>query len=124
MSASFEASLRSEPVPPPDQQPYRATPLPVPVDRAHFRQRLRTVQDMLEDLEEQTAVGRRHTLEKVLGVLRDHVQCGAFRTNPRNHQTLSALVAELTRQAARALPAVETFRDHAEPLVALLMATT
>jgi hypothetical protein len=79
---------------------------------------------MLEDLEDQTAVGSQHTMEKVIGVLRAHIGRGLFRTGPRNEQMLSQLVDQLAREAGRPLPEVRQFRDRAEPLVALLMATT
>jgi hypothetical protein len=93
-------------------------------DRAQLRQLLRIVQDMLEDLEEQTSMGGRHTMEKVIGVLRAQIGRGLFRTGPRNERMLSRLVDQLAREAGRPLPEVREFRDRAEPLVALLMATT
>jgi len=129
MSASLEASLYWTPVsPPPIDGPPRdhlsRTPIPLPFDRAQLRQQLRIIQDMLKDLEEQTVVGRRHTMHKLIAVLRDHIGRGLFRTGPRNLQVLLEMVDKLTREAARPLPEVRQFRDHAEPLVALLMATT
>jgi hypothetical protein len=79
---------------------------------------------MLEDLEEQTVVGRRHTMEKVIGVLRDQIGRRLFRSGPRNGRMLSHLVDQLAHEASRPLPELREFRDRAEPLVALLMATT
>ncbi|HZL16802.1 MAG TPA: hypothetical protein VFG23_03545 [Polyangia bacterium] len=93
-------------------------------DRALLRNQLRVVQDMLEDLEEQTAMGRRHTMEKVIVVLRYQIGRGLFRAGPRNEDILSHLVDQLAHEASRPLPELREFRDRAEPLVALLMATT
>jgi hypothetical protein len=93
-------------------------------ERALLRQQLRTVQEMLEDLETRPAVGCRHTMKKVIGVLRTQVARGSFRTGPRDELMLSLLVGELEHEAARPLPEVGHFRDQAEPLIALLMATT
>ena len=123
MSASLETSPDWTPLLPAIDRPSRRH-TPLPVDRAQLRQQLRVVQDMLEDLEEQTVVGRRHTMQKLIGVLRDHIGRGQFRTGPRNRQVLLRLVDELAREAERPLPEVGLFREHAEPLVALLMATT
>jgi hypothetical protein len=123
MSASFEAGLHRVPAVPPLDLPTR--PLGDPSeDRALLRNQLRVVQDMLEDLEEQTVVGRRHTMEKVIGVLRDQIGRRLFRSGPRNGRMLSHLVDLLAHEASRPLPELREFRDRAEPLVALLMATT
>jgi hypothetical protein len=94
------------------------------VERAQLRQLLRIVQDMLEDLEDQTVMGGRHTMEKVIGVLRSQIGRGLLRTGPRNERMLCQLVEQLAHEAGRPLPEVREFRDRAEPLVALLMATT
>jgi hypothetical protein len=92
--------------------------------RVQLRQQLRIVQEMLEDLETLPAVGCRHTMKKVIGVLRTQVARGSFRTRPRDELMLSMLVGQLEHEAARPLPEVGHFRDQAEPLIALLMATT
>lgn len=93
-------------------------------DRGQLRNQLRIVQEMLEDLEDQTAVGRRHTMEKVIGVLRKQLGRGLPAAGLRNELMLSQLVEQLAREAGRPMPEARQFRDHAEPLVALLMATT
>src|SRR5450432_645580 len=97
MSASFEATPDWATVPP-------APPMPAAFDRsvrsatenrgdrAALRYQLRIVQDMLEDLEEQIPVGRQHTMEKVIAVLRDQIGRGLFRTGPRNGKMLLQLV--------------------------------
>ena len=121
MSASFEPGLHFVPAIPPLSLPARP---PGDDDRALLRNQLRVVQDMLEDLEEQTVVGRRHTMEKVIGVLRDQIGRRLFRSGPRNGRMLSHLVDQLAHEAGRPLPELREFRDRAEPLVALLMATT
>ncbi len=123
MSASFEPGLHLVPAVPPLSLPTRP-PGDSLDDRALLRNRLRVVQDMLEDLEEQTVVGRRHTMEKVIGVLRDQLGRRLFRSGPRNGRMLSHLVDQLAHEASRPLPELREFRDRAEPLVALLMATT
>jgi hypothetical protein len=118
MSASFHSDM--DEVSSPLLRP-RARPQG---DRGQLRQQLRIIQEMLEDLEDQTSVGRRHTMEKVIGVLRKQIGRGLLRAGPRNELMLSRLVDELAREVGRPLPEVRQFRDHAEPLVALLMATT
>ena len=123
MSASFEASFQVPPSAPPLDLPARPT-AEAPGDRASLRYQLRVIQDMLEDLEEQTVEGRRHTMEKVIAVLRDQIGRRLFRTGPRNGDMLSHLVDQLAHEASRPLPELREFRDGAEPLVALLMATT
>lgn len=123
MSASPEASFHLDPPAPPLGLPERP-PAEGAGDRALLRSQLRVVQDMLEDLEEQTVVGRRHTMEKVIAVLRDQIGRRLFRTGPRNGSMLSRLVDQLAHEASRPLPELREFRDRAEPLVALLMATT
>jgi hypothetical protein len=123
MSVSFEASFQLD---------HSVAPLELPArpvteasgDRALLRNQLRVIQEMLADLEEQTAVGRRHTMEKVIGVLRDQIGRRLFRTGPRNGRMLSHLVDQLAHEASRPWPELREFRDRAEPLVALLMATT
>jgi hypothetical protein len=121
MSASFADSFHVEPVEAPPALPPRQVEAG---DRALLRYQLRVVQDMLEDLKEQTVVGRRHTMEKVIGVLRGQIGRRLFRTGPRNGLMLSHLVDELAHEASRPLPELPEFRERAEPLVALLMATT
>jgi hypothetical protein len=123
MSVSFEASFHLDHSAPPLELPARPV-LEASGDRALLRNQLRVIQEMLADLEEQTAVGRRHTMEKVIGVLRDQIGRRLFRSGPRNGRMLSHLVDQLAHEASRPLPALREFRDRAEPLVALLMATT
>lgn len=118
MSASFHSDMDEMSSP---WQRRRARPAG---DRGQLRQQLRIIQEMLEDLEEQTAVGRRHTMEKVIGVFRKQIGRGLIMAGPRNELMISQLVDELAREVGRPLPEVRQFRDHAEPLVALLMATT
>ncbi len=124
MSAFFDSSMPSM-----DELPIKSGAMlrearRPPEERALLRQQLRIVQEMLEDLETRPAVGCRHTMKKVIGVLRTQVARGSFRTGSRDELMLSLLVDELEHEAARPLPEVGHFRDQAEPLIALLMART
>jgi hypothetical protein len=94
------------------------------VDRAQLRLQLRVVQEMLGDLQAQTLVGQRHTMDKMIGVLREQVNRGLFAVGTRNQQMLRDLLEQLAREAGRPVPQFGYFRDRAEPLVALLMAST
>jgi hypothetical protein len=95
-----------------------------PVDRAQLRLQLRVIQEMLGDLQVQTVVGQRHTMEKMIGVLREQVDQGLFGVGARNQQMLRDLLDQLAREAGRPMPQIAYFRERAEPLVALLMAST
>lgn len=91
-------------------------------DRSLLNRQLRIVQQMIEDMDSQTAAGQRYTMEKVLAFLRPQVGPGALSLTTRNRWELSRLVDQLEREVRRPCPDAHLFGDHAEALVALLLA--
>jgi hypothetical protein len=112
-----------------DERP-APTPLallaPVPAQdegRSLLRRQLPVIQEMLQNLEEQTGAGRRYTMEKVVAFFRQEIGHGVLAVGPRNARVLSHLVDQMAREAQHLFPDVHHFSDRAETLLALLLAT-
>ena len=92
-------------------------------DRSLLRRQLRIVQEMIDEMEPRTVAGQKYTMEKVLAFLRPQIGRGALSLTTRNQWELSRLVDQLEREVQRPIPDAHLFGDHAEALVALLLAT-
>ena len=122
MSASIHTSEGESPGPAPIV-PLRREGGEGREDRSLLNRQLRTIQEMIEDLEPQTAAGQKYSMEKVLAFLRPQIGHGALSLTTRNGRELSHLVEQLEREVSRPVPDARLFGDHAEALVALLLAT-
>jgi hypothetical protein len=84
---------------------------------------LPVIQEMIRDLENQTGAGRRYTMEKVVAFFRQEIGRGVLAVGPRNARLLSRFVDQLMTASQHLIPDVRQFRDRAETLLSLLLAT-
>lgn len=91
-------------------------------DRSLLNRQLRVIHEMIEDMEPQTVAGQKYTMEKVVAFLRPQVVQGTLSLTSRNEWELSHLVDQLEQEVRRPVPDLHLFGDHAEALVALLLA--
>ena len=79
-----------------------------------------TLREMLRSLEDLTAAGQRHTMEKIVAFLAEHLP-GAGRTlRHRNREALVLLVLSLWRESQRCVPDIALFSRQAESILALM----
>jgi hypothetical protein len=91
-------------------------------DRSLLHRQLHIIQEMIEDMQPQTVAGQRYTMEKVVAFLRPQIGPSALSLTARNKWELLRLVDRLEREVQRRCPDAHLFGDHAEALVALLLA--
>lgn len=91
--------------------------------RSLLLRQLPVIQEMISDLDEQTGAGRRYTMEKVVAFFRQEIERGVLAVGLRNALVLSHLVDQLANASHHLIPDVHQFRDRAETLLSLLLAT-
>ena len=91
--------------------------------RSLLLRQLPVIQEMILDLENQTGPGRRYTMEKVVAFFRQEIARGVLAVGPRSARVLSCVVDQLAMASQRLIPDVHRFRDRAEALLSLLLAT-
>ncbi len=94
--------------------------------RSLLLRQLPVIQEMIRDLENQTGPGRRYTMEKIVAFLRQEIGrgvLGVLAVGSRNARVFSRLVDQLAPPSQHLIPDVHQFRDRAETLLSLLLAT-
>ena len=93
-------------------------------DRDDGRRQLPVIQQMIGDMEAQTAAGQQHTMEKVVVFLRSRIRKGSATVTPRNQRELLQMIDQLEREARRQAPDALLFGDRTNALIVLLSAAT
>lgn len=79
-----------------------------------------TLREMLRSLEDLTLAGQRHTMEKIVAFLADHLPAAGRKRGRRNRNALVLLLLSLRRESQRCVLDVPLFSRQAESILVLM----
>lgn len=85
-----------------------------------LRTQASTLREMLVALETFTAAGQRHTMEKIVAFLAEHVPTACRTLGRRNREALVRLVLSLRQESQRRAPDPVLFGKQAENIMVLM----